>query len=88
MDGDPAEVRVPIALGIQADGKAYRGGEEGPQGYVLEQLPHSCTGRSCGGGQRRLLPEPRARGTEVRVMMGGSRGKGRAGNQGSRAWTG
>lgn len=44
MHRDPAEVRVPIALGVQADSKAYRGGEEGPKGYVLEQLTFSYQG--------------------------------------------
>ena len=69
MDRDPAEVRVPIALWIQADSKACRGGEEGLKGYVLEQLTFSCQG----WGHSGLPAEHMAwwgAGMEVGVMIG------------------
>lgn len=53
MDGDPAEVRVPVALGIQANGQACRGEGTGWRGCVpeLPTNPLTYPGRSWGGGR-------------------------------------
>lgn len=40
VDRDPAEVRVPIALGIQANSKALEREGEGLKGYLLELKNH------------------------------------------------
>lgn len=82
VDRDPAEVRVPIALGIQADSKAWVG--TGRKGCVLELLSLPCVERSQGGEHSRLLAEQVAWEPEVGVMIRtGDRGRGQA-----TGWTG
>jgi hypothetical protein len=42
MDGDPAEVRVPIALRVQANSKTLEREGVGPRGMFLNAGPPMC----------------------------------------------